>query len=45
LGVQFVDLVKPCKIALEELKSRTIAFDDHNVAYQFLSIVRCQARA
>ena len=45
MGVQFGDLVEPRKIALEELKGRTIAFDSHNVAYQFLSIIRGQARA
>ncbi len=45
MGVQFGDLVAPRKIALEELKGRAIAFDGHNVVYQFLSIIRGQARA
>ena len=45
MGVQFGDLVEPRKISLEELKGRAVAFDDHNVVYQFLSIIRGQARA
>jgi 5'-3' exonuclease len=43
LGVQFGDLVEPRKISLEELKGRSIAFDGHNVIYQFLAIIRGQA--
>ena len=45
MGVQLGDLVEPRKISLEELKDRAVAFDDHNVVYQFLSIIRGQARA
>jgi flap endonuclease-1 len=40
LGVQFGDLVEPRKIALDELKGRSVAFDGHNVIYQFLAIIR-----
>jgi flap endonuclease-1 len=42
LGVQFGDLVEPRKISLDELKGRSIAFDGHNVIYQFLAIIRGQ---
>ena len=45
MGVQFGDIVELRKISLEELKERAVAFDDHNVVYQFLSIIRGQARA
>lgn len=45
MGVQFGDLVEPRKISLEELKGRAVAFDGHNVMYQFLSIIHGQARA
>ena len=42
MGVQFGDLVEPRKISLDELKGRSIAFDGHNVIYQFLAIIRGQ---
>jgi flap endonuclease-1 len=42
LGVQFGDLVEPRKISLDELKGRSVAFDGHNVIYQFLAIIRGQ---
>ena len=45
MGVRFGDLVEPRKISLEELKGKAVAFDDHNVVYQFLPIIRGQARA
>jgi flap endonuclease-1 len=40
LGVQLGDLVEPRKVAIEDLSGRTIAFDGHNVLYQFLAIIR-----
>jgi flap endonuclease-1 len=43
LGVQFSNVVEPRKISLDELKGRSIAFDGHNVIYQFLSIIRGRA--
>ena len=42
MGVQFGDLVEPRKINLDELKGRSVAFDGHNVIYQFLAIIRGQ---
>ncbi|HIH89267.1 TPA: flap endonuclease-1 [Candidatus Bathyarchaeota archaeon] len=42
MGVQFGDLVEPRKISLDELKGRAVAFDGHNVIYQFLAIIRGQ---
>ncbi len=42
MGVQFGDLVEPRKISLDELKGRSVAFDGHNVIYQFLAIIRGQ---
>jgi flap endonuclease-1 len=42
VGVQFGDLVEPRKISLDELKGRSVAFDGHNVIYQFLAIIRGQ---
>ena len=44
MGIQFGDLVEPRKISLEELKCKAVAFDGHNVVYQFLSIIRGGAR-
>lgn len=43
MGVQFGDLVEPRKISLDELKGRSVAFDGHNILYQFLAIIRGQA--
>ena len=43
MGVQFGELVEPRKITLDELKGRSVAFDGHNVIYQFLAIIRGQA--
>jgi flap endonuclease-1 len=43
MGVKFGDLVEPKKITLEELSNKTIAFDGHNILYQFLAIIRGQA--
>lgn len=40
MGVQLGDLVKARKIAIEDLASRRIAFDGHNILYQFLAIIR-----
>ena len=37
MGIQFGDLIEPRKISLEELKGMAVAFDDHNIVYQFLS--------
>ena len=43
MGVQFGNVVEPRKISLDELKGRSIAFDGHNIIYQFLSIIRGQS--
>jgi len=40
LGVQLGDLVSARKIAIEDLAGRRIAFDGHNILYQFLAIIR-----
>jgi flap endonuclease-1 len=40
LGVQLGDLVEAKKIAIEDLAGRRIAFDGHNILYQFLAIIR-----
>ena len=42
MGVQLGDLVEPKKVSIEDLSGRTIAFDGHNVLYQFLAIIRGQ---
>ena len=42
MGVQLGDLVEPRKITLDELGGRAVAFDGHNVLYQFLAIIRGQ---
>ncbi len=42
MGVQLGDLVEPRRISLDELKGRSVAFDGHNVIYQFLAIIRGQ---
>ncbi|MBN1682249.1 flap endonuclease-1 [Candidatus Bathyarchaeota archaeon] len=43
MGVKFGDIVKPKKIGLEELSNKIVAFDGHNILYQFLAIIRGQA--
>ncbi|MGQ9679428.1 MAG: flap endonuclease-1 [Candidatus Bathyarchaeia archaeon] len=40
MGVQLGDLVEAKRISLEDLSGKTIAFDGHNILYQFLSIIR-----
>jgi flap endonuclease-1 len=40
LGVQLGDIIRPKKISLEDLSQKVIAFDGHNVLYQFLAIIR-----
>ena len=40
MGVQLGDLVSARKIAIEDLAGRRIAFDGHNILYQFLAIIR-----
>jgi flap endonuclease-1 len=40
MGVQLGGLVKPRKIAIEDLFGKSIAFDGHNILYQFLAIIR-----
>lgn len=40
MGVDLGDLFPKRPLALESLRSRTVAVDAHNVLYQFLSIIR-----
>jgi flap endonuclease-1 len=40
LGVKLAGLVEAKKIAIEDLAGRKIAFDGHNILYQFLAIIR-----
>jgi flap endonuclease-1 len=40
LGVKLGGLVEAKKIAIEDLTGRKIAFDGHNILYQFLAIIR-----
>jgi flap endonuclease-1 len=40
MGVNLREIVKPRKIALEQLSGRTVAVDAYNALYQFLSIIR-----
>ena len=40
MGVQLGDLVEPRKVSIEDLAGRSIAFDGHNILYQFLAIIR-----
>jgi len=40
LGVQLGGLVEAGKVAIGDLAGRSIAFDGHNVLYQFLAIIR-----
>jgi len=40
LGVQLGGLVDARKIAIDDLAGRRIAFDGHNILYQFLAIIR-----
>ena len=42
MGVQLGDLVEAKKVSIEDLSGRTIAFDGHNILYQFLAIIRGQ---
>jgi len=40
MGVQLGDLVEAKSISIEDLSGKKIAFDGHNVLYQFISIIR-----
>ena len=40
MGVQLGDLIEAKRIAIENLAGSKIAFDGHNVLYQFLAIIR-----
>ena len=40
MGVQLGDLVEAKRIAIGDLAGRRIAFDGHNILYQFLAIIR-----
>ncbi len=40
MGVQLGGLVEARKVAIEDLAGRSIAFDGHNILYQFLAIIR-----
>jgi len=40
VGVKLGDLVKPRKLAIDDLAGRAVAFDGNNILYQFLSIIR-----
>ncbi|MCW3979653.1 MAG: flap endonuclease-1, partial [Candidatus Bathyarchaeota archaeon] len=40
MGVQLGGLVDARKIAIDDLAGRSIAFDGHNILYQFLAIIR-----
>lgn len=40
MGVQLGDIVKPRKVSLGDLSGKVIAFDGHNILYQFLAIIR-----
>ncbi|RLI10208.1 flap endonuclease-1 [Candidatus Bathyarchaeota archaeon] len=40
MGVQLGGLVEAKKVAIEDLAGRRIAFDGHNILYQFLAIIR-----
>ena len=40
MGVQLSGLVEAKKVAIENLAGRKIAFDGHNILYQFLAIIR-----
>ncbi|MCW3992583.1 MAG: flap structure-specific endonuclease, partial [Candidatus Bathyarchaeota archaeon] len=40
MGVQLGGLVEAGKVAIGDLAGRSIAFDGHNVLYQFLAIIR-----
>lgn len=40
MGVQLGDLVEARRIAIEDLAGKRIAFDGHNILYQFLAIIR-----
>ena len=42
MGVQLGGLVEARKIAIEGLAGRSVAFDGHNILYQFLAIIRGQ---
>jgi len=42
LGVQLGGLAEARKISIEDLSGRRIAFDGHNILYQFLAIIRGQ---
>ncbi len=40
MGVQLGGLVEARKVAIEDLAGRSVAFDGHNILYQFLAIIR-----
>ena len=40
MGVQLGGIVEAGKVAIGDLASRSIAFDGHNILYQFLAIIR-----
>ena len=42
MGVQLGDLVEAKKISIDDLSGRAVAFDGHNILYQFLAIIRGQ---
>jgi hypothetical protein len=45
MGVQLGDLVEAKNISIDDLSGRAVAFDGHNVMYQFLSIIHGQTHA
>ena len=40
MGVQLGGIVDARKVAIEDLAGRSVAFDGHNILYQFLAIIR-----
>jgi len=42
MGVQLGDLVEAKKVSIDDLSGRAVAFDGHNILYQFLAIIRGQ---
>jgi len=42
MGVQLGDLVEAKNISIDDLSGRAVAFDGHNILYQFLAIIRGQ---
>lgn len=40
MGLQFKDLIKPSEISMDELGSKVLAIDSHNILYQFFTTIR-----